>query len=236
MDGPQVALLNIPSFHAARDDAEAEALLARWSAMPAYLDTAVDALRRGAAEGRVGVAALCAKVIEQIDDVLAHAGRRVVARAHPAEDRPELREPILAAHPRCDPPRVRALSSRRGRRDRAAGARRRPAGTPAHPGRGRRVRRPGARPHLARHAARGGPRHRPRRDRADRRRVRRARPAAARHRRARRHAAPPCATIRRSTSRPARRSSASPRPRWRAPPRPSPHGSAACRRRRARSW
>ena len=94
MDGPQVALLNIPSFHAARDSTEAEALLARWAAMPAYLDTAVDALRRGAADGRIGVAALCAKVIEQIDGVLATPDESW-SLALPAKERPELREPIL---------------------------------------------------------------------------------------------------------------------------------------------
>ena len=40
MDGPQVDLLNIPTLQPVRTDEEASALLARWRAMPAYLDQA----------------------------------------------------------------------------------------------------------------------------------------------------------------------------------------------------
>ena len=70
MDGPQVALLAIPSYQPIRTDEDAQALLERWAAMPGYLDQAAENLRRGAAEGRTSVATLCAKVIEQIDAVL----------------------------------------------------------------------------------------------------------------------------------------------------------------------
>ena len=94
LDGPQVTLLNIPSYHAARDDDEAAALLARWRLMPQFLDAASDALRRGFREGRTPVAALCAKVIEQIDDVLGQPDDAWPLVA-PAESRPELREPII---------------------------------------------------------------------------------------------------------------------------------------------
>ena len=71
MDGIQVDLLNIPSYHRIRSASEADALVARWRAMPAAIDTAVEHLRRGLREGRVGVSALVAKVTEQLDDLLA---------------------------------------------------------------------------------------------------------------------------------------------------------------------
>ena len=38
MDGPQVDLLNIPSYQPIRSAEEADALLARWRDMPRYLD------------------------------------------------------------------------------------------------------------------------------------------------------------------------------------------------------
>jgi uncharacterized protein (DUF885 family) len=71
MDGPQVDLLSIPSFHSARTAAEADALLARWRAMPAYLDERGEGLRRGLDDGRTGVATLVDKVTQQIDELLA---------------------------------------------------------------------------------------------------------------------------------------------------------------------
>ena len=94
MDGPQVELLNIPSYQPAGNAAEADALLARWRAMPAYLDRAGDDLRRGAAEGRIGVATLCAKVIEQIDEVLERPDEEWPL-ATPAETVPEIRDELL---------------------------------------------------------------------------------------------------------------------------------------------
>jgi uncharacterized protein (DUF885 family) len=71
MDGIQVSLLNIPSYHRARTPEETAALLARWRAMPRAVDVAGEGLRRGAAEGRLPVAALCDKVVAQLDDLLA---------------------------------------------------------------------------------------------------------------------------------------------------------------------
>ena len=94
MDGPQVELLNIPSYQPAGNAAEADALLARWRAMPAYLDRAGDDLRRGAADGRIGVATLCAKVIEQIDEVLERPDEEWPL-ATPAEAVPEIRDELL---------------------------------------------------------------------------------------------------------------------------------------------
>jgi uncharacterized protein (DUF885 family) len=95
MDGPQVALLNIPSFQPARTGDEARALLARWRAMPTYLDRAAANLRRGAREDRLGVAMLCTKVLEQLDETLALPDEDWPL-ARPAEDRPEVRDELLA--------------------------------------------------------------------------------------------------------------------------------------------
>jgi uncharacterized protein (DUF885 family) len=71
INGPQVELLNIASYQPIRSPVEADAMLARWRAMGPYLDTAVEQLRAGAAEGRIGVAMLCTKVTEQLDELLA---------------------------------------------------------------------------------------------------------------------------------------------------------------------
>ena len=71
IEGPQVALLNIPSVQSTRDRAEAEALVARWREMGDWVDrhvaTSRDALRRG-----VGApAALARSVGAELDDLLA---------------------------------------------------------------------------------------------------------------------------------------------------------------------
>jgi uncharacterized protein (DUF885 family) len=94
MNGPQVDLLNSPSFQPIRSAAEADALLARWSAMPAYLDTAIENLRRGAAEGRLGVATLCTKVTEQLDELLARPDADWPLM-EPAQQAPEIRDQLL---------------------------------------------------------------------------------------------------------------------------------------------
>ena len=95
MDGPQVELMGIPSYQPIRSAEEADALIARWRAMPAFLDLASDRLRAGAAEGRIGVAMLCAKVTEQLDELLAQPDADWPL-AEPAKARPELRLPLLA--------------------------------------------------------------------------------------------------------------------------------------------
>ena len=96
MNGPQVDLLNIPSFQPIRSAAEADALLARWAAMPAYLDTAIENLRRGAAEGRLGVAMLCTKVTDQLDELLARPDADWPLM-EPSEGTPEIRDRLLEA-------------------------------------------------------------------------------------------------------------------------------------------
>jgi uncharacterized protein (DUF885 family) len=93
MDGIQVALLGIPSYQLIRTAAEADALLARWRAMPAALDVAIDRLRAGSRDGRIGVATPVAKVIDQIDDLLARPDADWPL-ATPAEQAPEIREEL----------------------------------------------------------------------------------------------------------------------------------------------
>jgi uncharacterized protein (DUF885 family) len=62
--------------------------------MPALLDQAGADLRRGAAEGRIGVSMLCRKVLEQIDDVLAKPDAEWPL-AEPADQVPEIRDELL---------------------------------------------------------------------------------------------------------------------------------------------
>lgn len=95
MDGPQVDLLNIASFQPIRSTEEADALLARWRDMPRYLDQAGENLRRGAADGRIGVATLCTKVIDELDELLARPDTDWPL-LDPAKEWPDLREGLLA--------------------------------------------------------------------------------------------------------------------------------------------
>ena len=94
MDGPQVNLLNIPAFHEARTPTEADALVARWRAMPGYLDQRGDGLRRGLGDGRIGVSMLVTKVTQQIDELLARPDADWPLM-QPAESMPDLREELL---------------------------------------------------------------------------------------------------------------------------------------------
>lgn len=95
MDGPQTDLLNIASYQPIRSPAEADALLARWHAMPAYLDQAIENLRGGAAAGRFGVAMLCTKVIQQLDELLERPDASWPLM-QPAADAPGIRDDLLA--------------------------------------------------------------------------------------------------------------------------------------------
>ena len=94
MDGPQTDLLNIPSYQPVRSRIEADALLARWRAMPDYLDQAIENLRRGAAEGRIGVSMLCRKVTQQLDELLARPDADWPLM-RPATDAPGIRAQLL---------------------------------------------------------------------------------------------------------------------------------------------
>jgi len=94
MNGPQVELLNIPSYQAIRSASEADALLERWRDMPRYLDQATADLRRGSAEGRAAVAMLCTKVVEQLDELLDKADAEWPL-FDPAREAPEIRDRLL---------------------------------------------------------------------------------------------------------------------------------------------
>lgn len=71
LEGPQVSLLNIESYQPIRTPEEGRAMVERWRGMGAYLDNHVANLRRGLATGRLPVRAGVAKVIEELDDLLA---------------------------------------------------------------------------------------------------------------------------------------------------------------------
>lgn len=89
MAGPQVDLLNIPSFQPIDTDEDIRRLRDRWLAMAGYIDESGNALRRGLADGRVGVTAICQRVGEQLDELL----RRPDADwplADPGRGRPQL--------------------------------------------------------------------------------------------------------------------------------------------------
>ena len=94
MDGPQVDLLNIPSYQPVRTPDEADALVQRWRAMPGYLDTGSARLREGAAGGRIGVASLVAKAVQQIDELLARPDADWPLMA-PAADAPGVADELL---------------------------------------------------------------------------------------------------------------------------------------------
>ena len=63
--------------------------------MPVYLDTAIENLRRGAAEGRLGVATLCITVTKQLDELLARPDADW-SLMEPAKQAPEIRDQLLA--------------------------------------------------------------------------------------------------------------------------------------------
>ena len=88
VNGPQTALLDIPSFQPLRDPADGAAMLARWRAMGPWVDDKIAALRRGLAEGRAPVSILVRRVIDQLDALL----------SRPVGTWPLL-APLEAAHP-----------------------------------------------------------------------------------------------------------------------------------------
>lgn len=71
MDGPQVGLLNVPSYQPIATVAEGAAAVERWRAMGPWLDRHVAAIGKAAREGLVAPRANVASVIDELDDVLA---------------------------------------------------------------------------------------------------------------------------------------------------------------------
>ncbi|MEO5986476.1 MAG: DUF885 domain-containing protein [Candidatus Limnocylindria bacterium] len=94
MDGPQTELLNIPSYQPIGSEADATALMARWRSIPGFLDQASANLVRGRSDGRIGVASLCTKVLEQLDDLIALPIEEWPLTS-PADAWPAIRDEIL---------------------------------------------------------------------------------------------------------------------------------------------
>jgi uncharacterized protein (DUF885 family) len=94
MNGPHVSLLNIPSFQPADTPEDHAAIVARWRAMPAYLDQAIANLRRGLEDGLVGVATICRRVVDQLDEVLARPDDDWPL-AEPGQRAPDLRAELI---------------------------------------------------------------------------------------------------------------------------------------------
>ena len=67
LDGPHVAIMNIPSVQPVRTPAEARAMVRRWEKMGPTLDAHVANLRRGLAEGRVAARPSVEKVLTALD-------------------------------------------------------------------------------------------------------------------------------------------------------------------------
>jgi uncharacterized protein (DUF885 family) len=68
LDGPQVDFFNIPSYQGLSDPASGNAMVARWKAMPVYLDQHITNLRRGLSAGKVSIRAAVERVISEIDE------------------------------------------------------------------------------------------------------------------------------------------------------------------------
>lgn len=94
MDGPQVSLLDIPSYQPANNDEDATALLGRWRGMASFIDQAANDLRRGLADGRVGVRKICDRVLSQLDELLARPDADWPL-AEPAVALPAIRDELL---------------------------------------------------------------------------------------------------------------------------------------------
>jgi uncharacterized protein (DUF885 family) len=71
LDGPQVEFLNLPSLQGISTAQERDRMVARWRAMPGWLDELADEHRRGLRDGRTPVAALVGRVVEELDELLA---------------------------------------------------------------------------------------------------------------------------------------------------------------------
>ena len=69
--GLQAAILSAPSYQPLHDPADGQDMLARWRAIAPTLAEMEASLRRGLADGRSPIRASIARVVEQLDDVLA---------------------------------------------------------------------------------------------------------------------------------------------------------------------
>jgi uncharacterized protein (DUF885 family) len=81
LDGPQVALLNVPSYQPIASAAQADAYAARVEGMAAYVADHIENLRAGLEAGRAPAAMLARRVLQELD----------VLQARPAADWPVVR-------------------------------------------------------------------------------------------------------------------------------------------------
>ncbi len=86
--GLQAAILSAPSYQPLHDPADGQDMLARWRAIAPTLAEMEASLRRGLAEGRSPIRASVARVVEQLDDVLAQPDAEGPLLA-PLGDRPD---------------------------------------------------------------------------------------------------------------------------------------------------
>ncbi|MEA2518288.1 MAG: hypothetical protein QOF49_368 [Chloroflexota bacterium] len=70
LDGPQVQLLNIPSFQPVRSIADGEALVARWREMGPWMDRLTATTREALGRGVAAPRALVRSVVAELDDLL----------------------------------------------------------------------------------------------------------------------------------------------------------------------
>lgn len=88
LDGPQVQLLNVPSYQSVTSIDLGEALVQRWREMGPWMDRRIATMRLELANGSAAPAALVRSVLAELDDLL----------AQPVEDWP-LTEPARAVPP-----------------------------------------------------------------------------------------------------------------------------------------
>jgi uncharacterized protein (DUF885 family) len=73
LEGPQVGFMNLPTLQGFATAEERQAMVARWRAMPAWVDDLADQHRRGLREGRPVPRALVDRVVAELDDLMAQA-------------------------------------------------------------------------------------------------------------------------------------------------------------------
>jgi len=70
LEGPQSALLNVPSYHPVDTVQQADAMVARWSGMGPWIDAVRANVAEALADGLVSPASPVHRVVDQLDDLL----------------------------------------------------------------------------------------------------------------------------------------------------------------------
>ena len=105
-DGPQVAYQDLAGLQSVEKPANGRALIARWRAMPRTLGQRTDNVLRGLAQGKVSARSEVARVVRQLDELLAKPDSewplaappsRVRGPDWPPEDLKQFRLDLLAA-------------------------------------------------------------------------------------------------------------------------------------------